>query len=306
MPYTGNNPGIQANTLAGWVPRRLPCGIVDANRGYPEDQEGRWLPGDRGERSDRGYDDRYRVPEPRHAGPGPDRAEPHPLDGRPVEPHPLDARSPMPTRDPATPPIGPRSGVELPPFSPSYPTEQPFVPEPAFAPQSMVTAPPGTFGGPPGGAGLTSTPPPGYGPPPVGPPPSAFPDELADQPTGQHHTQPIDRSALRRPGPPKPTIYRTRRAGIIGALAAVTVVAELLLIRVLLTGEFASTVIPSAVLGGIFAMTGIPMVAMGLYGLMTGPVAAAGPVSARAWLRTPLAYLPIGLILLIAAGLATG
>jgi hypothetical protein len=210
-----------------------------------------------------------------------------------MEPHPLDARSP----------IGPRSGVELPPFSPSYPTEQPFVPEPAFPPQPLATVPPATFGGSPGGA---LTPPPGYGPPPVGMPPSAFPDELADQPTGQHHTQPIDRSALRRPGPPKPTIYRTRRAGIIGVLAAVTLVAEVLLIRVLLTGEFASTVVPSAVLGGIFAMTGIPMVAMGLYGLMTGPVAATGLVSARAWLRTPLAYLPIGLILLIAAGLATG
>jgi hypothetical protein len=44
---------------------------------------------------------------------------------------------------------------------------------------------------------------------------------------------------------------------------------------------------------------------MGLYGLMTG-TATAGPSPERAWLRTPLAFLPIGLALLIAAGLAAG
>jgi hypothetical protein len=60
------------------------------------------------------------------------------------------------------------------------------------------------------------------------------------------------------------------------------------------------------VLGGLFAMTGIPLVSMGLYGLVTGPAATAGPNPVRSWTRTPLAYLPIGLALLIAAGLATG
>jgi hypothetical protein len=43
---------------------------------------------------------------------------------------------------------------------------------------------------------------------------------------------------------------------------------------------------------------------LGLYGLATGAATAAGPQSGRAWLRTPLAYLPVGLILIIAAGLA--
>jgi hypothetical protein len=58
------------------------------------------------------------------------------------------------------------------------------------------------------------------------------------------------------------------------------------------------------VLGGIFAMCGTPLVTMGLYGLMTGAATAGGPHPGRAWLRTPLAYLPVGLALLIAAGLA--
>jgi hypothetical protein len=124
--------------------------------------------------------------------------------------------------------------------------------------------------------------------------------------TGGFHTESLDRAALRRPpGAPSPqsTIYRARRAGTLGVLAVVAAVAELLLVRVLLTGEFARTVVPGAVLGGIFAMTGIPLVAMGLYGLITG-APATGPTPERAWLRTPLAYLPIGLTLLIAAGLA--
>lgn len=250
---------------------------MDGLRGYPDEQESRWFPSDRGygdqSYAEQGYgqryeDDRYRAPEPRHAGLDQDRGEAHPLDARPVEPHPLDARSPL----------GPRSGVELPPLPPRYPDDPPFVPEPAFPPQPAGTAPSAT----------------------------TFTAETADEPTGQHHTQPIDRSALRRPGAPEPTVYQARRAGAVGVLAVLAVIAELLLVRVLLSGELAHAVVPGAVLGGLFAMTGIPLVAMGLYGLMTGAATVAGPAPGRAWLRTPLAYLPIGLVLLVAAGLAAG
>jgi hypothetical protein len=104
--------------------------------------------------------------------------------------------------------------------------------------------------------------------------------------------------------PPGGAIYRTRRAGIAALLAAVAVVAELLLVRVLLAGELTSTVQPGAVLAGLFSMVGVPLVTIGLYGLMTGAATAAGPTPVRAWLRTPLAYLPVGLVLLLAAGLA--
>jgi hypothetical protein len=99
-------------------------------------------------------------------------------------------------------------------------------------------------------------------------------------------------------------IYRTRRLGVATVLTIVALVAEVLMVRVLLTGAFAHTVQANAVLGGIFAMCGTPLVTMGLYGLMTGAALAAGPHPGRAWLRTPLAYLPVGLALLIAAGLA--
>ncbi len=139
------------------------------------------------------------------------------------------------------------------------------------------------------------------------------PYEPLDPPTGEHHTTPIDRSALRRPDTPGvpsaakgPTVYKTRRAGALGLVAGAAAVAELLLVRVLLTGEFGHVVVPGAVLGSLLAMAGIPFAAIGLYALITGPAPAAGPEAARAWLRTPLAYLPVGLALLIAAGLAIG
>jgi hypothetical protein len=210
--------------------------------GYSDEQEGRWYPGDRGY-SEQYEEERYRVPEPRHAGP--------------AYGDPLDTRNP----------IGPRSGVELPPL-PHYGDEQPYA------------------------------------------------ESVATEPTGEHHTQPIDRSALRRPAEPAPapgpapapsqTLYKTRRVGVAGLVAAPAVVAELFLVRVLLAGEFGPTVVAGAVLGALLAMTGIPLVAIGMYSLITGPSATAGPNVVRSWLRTPLAYLPIGLILLTAAGLATG
>jgi hypothetical protein len=99
-------------------------------------------------------------------------------------------------------------------------------------------------------------------------------------------------------------IYRPRRAGAAALLVTVAIVAELLLVRIPFTGEFGHPAQPGAILAGIFAMTGVPLVTMGLYGLMTGAAAAAGPAPARAWLRTPLAYLPVGLGLIIAAALA--
>jgi len=217
-----------------------------------------------------------------------------------------DPRYPGPERDRGG--LGPRSGVELPPLS--YPPEpKPYVPEPyasevpapresAFAAQSLGTLPP-------------EAPPSPLGPPPLGAPtlssPSlAPPPKVGAESTGGFHTESIDRAALRRPATApasRSTVYRARKAGILGALAGVAGVAELFLIRVLFAGEFGHVVAPGAVLGGLFAMTGIPLVAMGLYGLMTG-AAAAGPTPVPAWLRTPLVYLPIGLVLLVAAGVA--
>jgi hypothetical protein len=99
--------------------------------------------------------------------------------------------------------------------------------------------------------------------------------------------------------------YRARRSGIAWLLGTVAIVVELLvLIKVLAESIYAHPTHAGGVLAGVFAICGVPMIAIGLYGLATGAPTAAGPNVGRAWLRTPLAYLPVGLIMIIAAGLA--
>jgi hypothetical protein len=268
--------------LAAWGPRPLRCEVVDGPRGYQDDSDGGWYSGftERHPEPEGRYDsDRYRAPEPRYSD------EPSGDLGRYRDPR------PDPLTDPAlsTRPVGPRSGVELPPPLPGDPryttdpgmNQAPAYTEPGYAPEPAERAPRrrSSQGGAPSGMDPASGVPAGR----PGPVP-AMPTVATETVGG--------------------AIYRTRRLGVAAVLTIVALVAEVMILRVLLTGEFAKVVEPNAVLGGIFAMCGTPLVTMGLYGLMTGAVTAGGPYPGRAWLRAPLAYLPVGLALLIAAGLA--
>jgi hypothetical protein len=246
---------------------------VDGPRGYQDESDGRWYPGftERYPEPESRYDeDRYRTPEPRYTD------EPSGDLGR-------YRGRPDPLTDPglATRPVGPRSGVELPPL-PADPLES-FGGEPRYPAEPIdrgaLRRPSGA-----GTSGAGPTAPASAGSP-------AAPGVLPAMPTVASKT--VDGA-----------IYRTRRVGVAALLAIVALIAELMVLRVLLSGEFAHTVQPNAVLAGIFAMCGTPLVTMGLYGLMTGAATAGGPTPGRAWLRTPLAYLPVGLVLLVAAGLA--
>lgn len=152
----------------------------------------------------------------------------------------------------------------------------------------------------PGGdaAGMTSGPPVSG---PSGPLASGAPSSTVYQ-AGATPTQALPASAMS--GGPREA-YRARRSGTAGLLVVVAIVAEILIgVEVLLQSITANPTNVGGVLGSVFAMCGVPMVAIGLYGLATGAATAGGPNVGRAWLRTPLAYLPIGLTLLIAAGLA--
>ncbi len=181
-------------------------------------------------------------------------------------------RPPDPRRIGDTGPVlGPRSGVELPPL--------PFTAEvPTYTPPDLPPDP---------------TRP---------PPPPLVESEAVPAPRGAQHSE---RTTVRRPGGPgsHSSLYFARRAGLVGVLTALAVVAELLVVRVLVTGEFGHTVVPGSVLGAMCAMAGIPLLTVGLYGLMSGAPAIA-PRPSAAWARAPLAYLPIGLVLLVAAGIA--
>jgi hypothetical protein len=120
-------------------------------------------------------------------------------------------------------------------------------------------------------------------------------------------TEVIDRAALRRPaggtGDLGDGVYRSRRPGTAVAIVAVTVLFELMALRLLASAFFTSKVQVGGSIASSFLMIGLPMFGLGLYGLFKG-VAAAPGVGMRGWLRTPLVYLPVALVLFIAAGLA--
>ncbi|HEY2674015.1 MAG TPA: hypothetical protein VGJ07_27075 [Rugosimonospora sp.] len=313
---------------------------MDGPRNYQDEPDGRWYPGysERYPAPDGRSDDdeRYRVPEPRYsdlpdAGGDPGRfregyqeAEAYSSSSSRTDPG-LVARNASP--------MGPRSGVELPPLPlPSDPGESRFQSDPTESrfpdpgesryhsdqsesrfhtepiDRAALRRTPGPVGAP------TQLAPPVSGPPPMAPPPMAPPQMPMQVGPPPSHMQPGPYGADGMPGPgpaggapmadPSGAIYRTRHTGIAILLVIVSIAAELLTVRMLLAGEFGHPFQPAEVLAGIFTMVGTPLVTMGLYGLMTGAAAASGPAPGRAWLRPPLALLPVGLALILAGALA--
>lgn len=105
-------------------------------------------------------------------------------------------------------------------------------------------------------------------------------------------------------GPSGDGVYRSRRpavAALVGLPAAVLEIPALLL---LIDASFGDELAVSGVISASCLVLALPLLAMGLYAVATGAVRAAGPNSVQAWLRPPVAYLTVGLVLFIAAGLA--
>lgn len=120
---------------------------------------------------------------------------------------------------------------------------------------------------------------------------------------------PIPRRPSAVPGSPGPAgdgVYRSRRPGaafLFGGPAALLELPALLLLFDAASADPTST-------GGVVAAScvilALPLLAVGLYAVATGAVRAAGPNSVQAWLRPPVAYLSVALVLFVAAGLAAG
>jgi hypothetical protein len=83
----------------------------------------------------------------------------------------------------------------------------------------------------------------------------------------------------------------------------ITVLFELMALRLLASSFLTSKVQVGGSIASFFLVLGLPMFSVGLYGLLSG--VAAGPGDpARLWLRQPLVYLPVALALFLVAGLA--
>lgn len=142
---------------------------------------------------------------------------------------------------------------------------------------------------------------------PTGPVPRIAPPE--DEPGypgpgTRHHSQPLDRSALRRPaGPTEPVgdgVYRTRRPAVALIFAVLTVLLEAVAVRLLVDAVVGGPVLVGGAVAGTFLALGLPPFAAGLYAFVTTGRA----VEPRALLRPPVGYLTVGLVLFLAAGLA--
>jgi hypothetical protein len=114
------------------------------------------------------------------------------------------------------------------------------------------------------------------------------------QPTGA-----VDAAAVRRKVKETDGLYRSRKPIFVALYVVIAGVAELLMIK-----PFFDGVGSAAILGPLLAMLAFPLLALGMYGLSTGAATAVQFQGPRVWLRLPLAYLPIGIGLLIAAGTA--
>jgi hypothetical protein len=98
-------------------------------------------------------------------------------------------------------------------------------------------------------------------------------------------------------------VYRGRRPALAVLLAVLTVLFEVAAFRVFAT-SFRHTSV-SGTIASTLMIIALPMFAIGIYALAGGAAVAPGQ-GVRAWMRTPLAYLPLGLILFLAASLAAG
>jgi hypothetical protein len=284
---------------------------VDGHRRYAEEPDARWNSGPTPYESgvhERRPDDEYRPPEQR---PGDEPR--YPLTGGVESLAPSDpyaAADPYTERyrapggygavDPST-----STGSFIPSGPPSLPVEDPAprtaldairVPLRATEYPAVRPAPGGSTEGAPAGPSTATGP--AFNDP-TGP---AFNDPTGFVPPLGVRTAdgPADHPGAGRSG--GDGVYRTRRPVSAVVFAVVTALLMVPVIRLLVVGALADRPSAGGIVPAVLLTLGLPLTGLGLYA-----VAGAGRTLDRAaWLRPPVGYLPVGLILLVAAALATG
>jgi len=132
---------------------------------------------------------------------------------------------------------------------------------------------------------------------PLYPPPAQSP---LGAPTAAVHTVPPPRQPGHLHGS-GPSVYQSRKPVVMVALIALTVLFEIPALRLLASATLDDHVPANGVVAGTFLVLGIPVFAYGLYGMLGG-----GPVPEKlsAWLKQPLIYVPLGVLLFLFAALA--
>jgi hypothetical protein len=100
--------------------------------------------------------------------------------------------------------------------------------------------------------------------------------------------------------PGRPSVYHSRKPAIAIVLAVLTVLFEIPALRLLVSATIEDVVSVPGVVSGTFLVLGLPVFGYGVYGLLNGTP----PSSLSAWLRQPLVYLPLGVLLFVLAALA--
>ncbi len=97
----------------------------------------------------------------------------------------------------------------------------------------------------------------------------------------------------------KNSMYRTRRPVAAILVGIITVVLMIPAIMLLVEVSFNGDPVAGGIVPAVLLTLGLPLSGAGLYARAAG-----GPTGREAWLRTPFVYLPVGLVVLLAAGLA--
>lgn len=94
-------------------------------------------------------------------------------------------------------------------------------------------------------------------------------------------------------------VYQTRRPVSSIVVAIVMVVLLVPVVRLLIDTTFTGDPTPRGIVPAVLLALGFALTGSGLFSIARG-----GPIGRDAWLCPPVAYLPAGLLLLLAAGLA--